>query len=151
MRKTFLTLIHEINSVFQHLKFDWASPNGVILLRPLILPRHPTGKLKLPALYLDEPNPNTRITVVDGNTHSFAFSFGEFLQKIWLKFAANWDGNYSMYSSSLSKPGLYFTHNATWPSSLAEDSDQFRSDLYCPTGGNFFLQPGSIKHKNMKH
>ncbi len=37
-----------------------------------------------PTVYVDEPIPNNRTMVADGNKHSFAFSFADFLE-IWLK------------------------------------------------------------------
>lgn len=51
-----------------------------------------TGELALPADCLDEPIPNTPITIVDGNMHSFALSFSDFL-KIRLTFAIFLNGN----------------------------------------------------------
>ncbi len=51
-----------------------------------------TRELAPPTVYRDDPAPNSRITVVDGNKRSFACSFANFLE-IWLKFALHLDGN----------------------------------------------------------
>ncbi len=39
-----------------------------------------TGELAPTTAHLDEPAPNIHITVVDGNRHSFAFPFADFLE-----------------------------------------------------------------------
>ncbi len=61
---------------FYRLSFDWRSFNDIITLclfcNGLMAA---TGELAPPTVYLHEPVPNIHIKGVDGNTHSFVFSF----------------------------------------------------------------------------